>query len=103
MYLVKQVHQAWLKDYRAKDQVYSQVCEGIVNHYWRSGSGIFDCEVVNNISVTRDWLIKQIGKVKSTDLKFKGWLPEELDPLIQATVFLDNRFAYEASDAKDTI
>ena len=104
MYLVKQVHQAWLKDYRAKDQVYKSLCEGIVNHYWRSGRGIFDCEVVNNISLTRDWLIKEIGKVKPiADLKFKGWLPEQLEPLIQATVFLDNRFGFEASDAKDTI
>ena len=104
-YVVRQVYQAWLKDYRAEGQVYSQVGEGIDKHYWHSGRGYFDCEVVNNISVTRAWLIKQIAKVEPIDLgqRFKGWLPEELEPLIQATVFLDNRFASSASDAEDTI
>ena len=103
-YVVRQVHQAWLNDYRAEGQVYSQVGEGIDKHYWHSGRGYFDCEVVNNISVTRAWLIKQIAKVEPIQrFKFKGWLPEELDPLIQATVFLDNRFASSASDAEDTI
>ena len=65
---------------------------------------LFECKMdKDSVSVTRDWLIGEIAKIEIEKEQTKAWLPEELAPMVQSTVFLDNRFIHAASEAKDVI